>query len=235
MDQEIDFVAKYASSKGFTIRTRTVLVEGTTDVKLFHLAACLERKQTGINLLDNDLTFVAAGEGDRGGTRGVIRELHALRCLAHACLLPNGRPRYRFIGLFDNDKAGHQAVKSVKDLDSSILEYKDVFRLWPIMPLPGNLDPKTMQKTFERENANYKGLDWELEDLIKQEFIEAFLSDNYEAVKNTRSVNGLVHRDFTPNGKALLHRFIKIHAMRDDLIAVIDAMKAIRFYLGLSR
>lgn len=232
--QGSDFVAQYASSVGFSIRSRTILVEGTTDVELFNLAARLELEKTGIDLLQNDLAFVAAGERDRGGTNGVNRELIALRGMARVCLLPNGRPKYRFIGLFDNDKAGILAVKRVQEMDSSILEYKDVFRLWPVMPLTGNLDPRTMQKTFERENINYKGLEWELEDLIIPAFIEAFLAENHNVLKKTTPVNGKVHRDFTPDGKACLHRFIKKHAIRDDLIEVIRVLKAIRFYAGLS-
>jgi len=231
--QENDFVVQYANSVGFTIRIRTILVEGTTDVELFNLAARLELEKTGIDLLKNDLAFVAAGERDRGGTNGVNRELIALRGMARVCLLPNGRPKYRFIGLFDNDKAGILAVKRVQEMDSSILEYKDVFRLWPVMPLTGNLVPTTMQKTFERENANYKGLEWELEDLINQEFVEAFIAENHNSLKKITPVNGKVHRDFTPDGKAKLHRFIKNHAMRSDLIEVIHVLKAIRFYAGL--
>ncbi len=92
--QENDFVAQYASSLGFSIRIRTVLVEGTTDVELFNLAARLEQEKTGIDLLKDDLAFVAAGERDRGGTKGVIRELNAFRCMARNCLLSNGRPKY---------------------------------------------------------------------------------------------------------------------------------------------
>ena len=230
-----DFVAQYASSVGFSIRTRTVLVEGTTDVELFNLAARLEYEKTEIDLLKNDFAFVAAGEHDRGGTNGVNRELITLRGMARTCLLPNGRPKYRFMGLFDNDKAGRLAVKRIQEIDSSILEYKDVLRLWPIMPFTGNLDTGTMQKTFERENADYKGLEWELEDLINPAFVEEFLAENYNSLKNTTQVNGKVHRDFTSDGKAGLHRFIKKHAVRDDLIEVIQTLKAIRFYAGLPR
>lgn len=234
MAQENDFVALYASTLGFSIGCRTVLVEGTTDVGLFHLAARLELEKTGIDLLNDGLAFVAPGERDLGGTHGVIRELVALRGMARTCLLPNGRPRYRFIGLFDNDKAGNLAVKMARSIDSSILEYKDVFRLRPVMPLTGNLDPGTMQKTFERENYAYKGLEWELEDLITQDFIEAFLANNPQALARNNTINGKTHRDLTPDGKAKLHRFIKMHAIRDDLSEVIHVLKAIRFYLGIS-
>jgi hypothetical protein len=136
VDKDLDAVARYAMALGFAIRSRTVLVEGTRDVDLFQLGADLERSAGGPNLLGHDLAIVAGGEGELGGTRGVIRELIGLRAMARTCLLSSGRPRYRFIALFDNDRAGRLAVKALRELDSSILEYKDVFRLWPAMPLP---------------------------------------------------------------------------------------------------
>lgn len=209
------------------------MVEGTTDVELFQLAVRLERANSGIDLMCNDLAIVAAGERDRGGVQGVVRELVALRGMARTCLLQNGRPRYRFVGLFDNDAAGKHAVKLARDIDSSILEYKDVLRLWPIMPLPGNLDPGAVQRAFERENAGYKGLDWELEDMLPQKFIEAFLSEYPMAVSHTKSIGDKVHRDLTRDGKARLHRFVKQHAMHADLGAVVDTLNAIRHYLNL--
>lgn len=233
MAEELDSVARYGMALSFAVRPRTVLVEGTTDAELFELAARLEREATGIDLLGAELAIIAAGVGDLGGTRGVIRELVCLRGLARTCLLQNGRPRYRFIGFFDNDKAGKQAVTAARDIDSSILEYKDVFRLWPVMPLPGNLDPGSVRKTFERENTDYKGLEWELEDLLPQKFVEAFLFDYPMAIAHTKLMAGKVHRDLTRDGKARLHRFIKQHAIRADLDAVVEVLKAIRYYLNL--
>jgi hypothetical protein len=97
MSVEFDAVAAYARSLGWDIRPRTVLVEGTNDVALFELAARAERKKTGTDLFADGLAIIAAGDGDQGGTRGVIRELNALRCFARASLMPNGRPRYRFV------------------------------------------------------------------------------------------------------------------------------------------
>lgn len=233
MVTELDAVESYGRALGWGLRQRTVLVEGTTDVDLFQLAASLERKKTGAELLGHDLAIVAAGLGDRGGTRGVVRELISLRNFGRTCLLRNGRPRYRFVGLFDNDHAGRQAVKLARDLDSSVIEYKDVFRIQPIMPTSGNLDPKTLQRTFERLNADFKGLDWELEDLLPTEFLEAFFSEYPSAVSKKSSNGEKVHHDLTRDGKARLHRFIREHAVYEDLGSVIDVLKAIRFYLCL--
>jgi hypothetical protein len=231
--KELDTVARYGQVLGWELRYRKVLVEGTTDVDLLILAARLEKEATGTELLGLDLAIVPAGAGDRGGTQGVIRELICLRGYARTCLSRSGRPIYRFIGLFDNDKAGRQAIGAARNLDASILEYKDVFRVHPIMPTSGNLDPKTLQKSFERENGVYKGLDWELEDLVSQPFVQAFLANHPTAVTKTMPIGGKVHRDLTRDGKARLHQFVRQHAMREDLVAVIDLLKALRFYMCL--
>ncbi len=211
------------------------MVEGTTDAELFRLAARLELERTGADLFSGGLAIIAAGEGDQGGTRGVVRELNALRCFARASLMSNGRPRYRFVGLFDNDDAGRKAINGARTLDSSILEYKDIFRLQPVMPCTGNLDPTTLQKTFERLNGNYKGLDWELEDLLPKGFFDAFLTECPGAVARSSEKAGIVHREFTRDGKARLHRFVRQHAIRDDLGGVIETLHSIRFYLAMPR
>ncbi len=231
--EDLDPVARYAISLGFRVRRRTVIVEGTTDVELFELAARLEKEAAGVELLGDDLAIIAAGAGDLGGTRGVIRELVCLRGLARTLLLPNGRPIYRFIALFDDDKAGKQAVRAARDFDTSILECKDLFRLCPVMPLTGNLDPGAMQKAFERENLPYKGMEWEAEDLLTHEFYEAFLSEHPNALAKKASFGGKIHRDLTPDGKARLHRFVRQNAIHKDIAGVIEVLKALRFYLGL--
>jgi hypothetical protein len=234
MLEELDPVARYGMSLGFTVRHRTVLVEGNTDVELFHLASHLECKATGIELLGQSLAIVSPGTGDLGGTWGVIRELVSLRATARTCLFPDGRPRYRFIGLFDTDRAGRQAVRDAHEIDTSILEYKDVFRLHPVMPANGILHPKSLKASFERENAAYKGLEWESEDILPSAFIDEFLSEYPDAVRRKVDIGGgKIHRDFTQDGKARFHRFIRDHAMRVDLVGVVDVLKALRFYCGL--
>lgn len=233
MKQERDSVARYAEALGLNISHRTILVEGTSDVELFQLASNAHGRNTGVDLIGTDLAFVAAGERDQGGAQGVVRELLALRGMARTCLLPNGRPRYRFIGLFDNDNAGRQGVKSARIVDNSILEFKDVFRLWPNMPLPGNLDIGTIKRAFESENSIFGGMDWELEDLLPESFMKAFISENFSAVTRTKSIGCKVHRDLTRDGKAKLHRFVRQHAVLEDFAQIIGVLKAFRYYLIL--
>jgi hypothetical protein len=155
----LDPLAAYAKSKKYPVRSRIVLVEGTSDADLFFFASDLRRKKTGDNLLEN-IAFVPAGEGDDGGTRGVVRELLILNAIAATVLDPSGRPRYRIASLFDNDNAGRYAVRSAAQLDIRLAEFRNMFLLRPIMPQTSNCDPDALRSLFENANSSYKGLDW---------------------------------------------------------------------------
>lgn len=233
MPKDTDDVTRYGINRGIEVKPRTVLVEGNTDVNLFKVAANLERQTTGINLLGNDLAIAAAGDGNEGGASGLIHQLLVFRGLARACLSPNGRPLYRFIGLFDNDWAGKQAIKTIRYIDASILEYKDVFLLWPVMPIPGNLDPGAIRRAFENDNALYKGLDWEIEDFMSTDFIEAFQAECPSGIIRVLKVGDKMHHEFSRDGKAQFHKYVQLNAVRDDVIGVIELLRAIRRYLLL--
>ena len=235
MSAPTDSVALYASSLGHLIRPRTVIVEGTSDVEIFELASNLLMADSGIKLLDDEFTLVAAGRGDQGGVNGVVREFIALRAMGRTCLLANGRAKYRFMALLDNDHAGRMGAKLLRSVDSSVVEYRDVFRLQPVMPIPGMLDPGTVEAAFIRENAGAKGLDWELEDLIDEGLVQDFLCENHGVVRETRKVGNYVHREFTPDGKAKLLQHVKRNAMLADLGGVVEALRAVRYLAGASK
>ena len=126
MDEQFDPVAHYARSKRMVIKYRTVLVEGDSDVRLMNLAARYEADSSGASLIGHDMAIVSAGYGEDGGCSGVVRELVVLRQLALTYLFPNGKPRYRFIALFDNDRAGREAVRNARYIDTSLLDIKFV-------------------------------------------------------------------------------------------------------------
>lgn len=235
MADELDHIARYGQALGWTLRPKTLLVEGTSDVEIFELAARLEREATGQDLIGTDLAIIAAGERDRGGTQGVIRELVSLRSYSRTCLTRSGRPAYRFLALFDNDKAGQQAVRAATALDTSIVEFRDVFRLHPHMPTSGNLDPKTLQKAFERENLAYKGLNWELEDLLPNHFFDLLVQDHPSAVIRADKVADKVHWELTRDGKALLRKMIRQFGTHADLSATIAVLKAFHFYCSIAK
>jgi hypothetical protein len=229
----LDPLAAYAKFKGYPVRSRIVLVEGTSDADLFLLASDLFRKKTGSNLMD-DIAFVPAGEKDNGGVRGVIRELLVLHNVATTVLDSSGRPRYRIAALFDNDNAGRYAVRSAPQFDIRLTEFKEMFLLRPMMPVTKNSDPNSIRSLVENANAPYRNLDWELEDLFPLSFLNAFDAEYVSAVKRTAVVANRSHRDLTPDGKARFHRFVKRHAILRDLDGVVEAMRAMRSYVGLS-
>jgi hypothetical protein len=82
-------------------------------------------------------------------------------------------------------------------------------------------------------NEPYKNIEWELEDLLGVDLLSAFCEEHPNAISRECRAADLVHRDFTRDGKARLHRFANDHAMRRDLIGVTGVLKAFRRYLGL--
>lgn len=231
-DNSIDIVAMYGQACGWQLKPRTVLVEGTSDVSLFELAARLYRKETEKDIL-GDMAIVAAGERDRGGAKGVVRELVTLRNLAARHLSPEGLRVYRIIGLFDSDTAGNKAVSGARDWDTTIIEYRDVFRLRPIMPKTGSLDPTALQRTTDAQNLPFKSLVWELEDLVSPLFMARFLEAYPTASAREATISGRVHRDLTRDGKSQLVRYCTQYAALESVGALIEVVHALRHYLNL--
>lgn len=231
---DLDPVARYALSLGYSIAPKTIILEGRSDFDLFTQAALLEQRETKAAVIGCDMTVIAGGEGEDGGTAGVLRQLITLRNIARSDLGPKGGLRYRFVALFDDDRAGRQAVSAARTLDRSIVEFKDVFRLRPRMPMTSHGDPTVLDRLFLEANALYKNIEWELEDLLHEDLLSAFCEQYPNAVSRQSEVAGVVHRDFTRDGKARLHRFTKIHAIRQDLQNVIGVLKAFRRYFGLT-
>jgi hypothetical protein len=197
------------------------------------LAAKSVREASGRNLFDNDFTVSAAGVGDQGGTRAVTEQFTILRGIAKTLLLADGKPKYRIIALVDKDFAGKGAVKSLREVDRSILEYKDVFLLHPEMPLGLNLDPSTLKSAFDRANATHASLDWEIEDLLPTSFLNAFGEEHPGAIIRRTTAGSRTHHDFSSDGKSRLHRYVRANAIPADCAGVADVLHALRFYMGL--
>lgn len=156
-----------------------------------------------------------------------------LRGLATAYLSRAGRPIYRVIGLFDNDTAGRKAVTGARTVDASITEYRDVFRLRPVMPRAGSLDPVALQRSFDKQNEAYKGLTWELEDLVGEPLMALFLEEHPTALVREDKASDAVHRELTRDGKSHLVRFCRKHADLANLQSLVDVVHALRHYLTL--
>ena len=124
-------------------------------------------------------------------------------------------------------------LSTARELDKSAIEYRDVFRMRPVMPLHTDRDPSSLQKRFEAENLPYKGIDWELEDLLPESFHKAFVQACPDAIAKVTTAGGKTHRDLTRDGKARFHRFVKENAVHADLKGLIATLRALRFYLGM--
>jgi hypothetical protein len=135
----MDILATYVSSKPWMLRPNMVLVEGTTDQRLFGLVDRLAQ-QGGYTLLGQEIAFVESGRSDEGGTFGVAREFTTLRSLARIPLDARGRPIYRVVGLVDNDHAGRRAIDDIIRNYRGAQEYVDVVRIRPFMPRFVNAD-----------------------------------------------------------------------------------------------
>ena len=210
-----------------------MLVEGTSDERLFALAREFEIAASGDDLYAGELSIVAAGVGDRGGVSGVIRELTVLRSLSEFVLDRRGRQKYRIIGLVDDDVAGRRAISRACGLDASVRECRDLFRIRPVMPTTGNLDPGTLGRTLERVNEQYSRIDWEIEDLLPVDLVESFVDEHPSSLVRRDVVAGKVHWELTWDGKARLHGYVHMHAIYEDLSAVRALIRSVRFLLNL--
>lgn len=225
-------VESFASTLGWNVRECNVIVEGTSDVEVFWLAASLyyQRHQTAI--LGDRIAILPAGKRNDGGVDGVNRRLHAARQIADVDRDRDGGLRFRFIGLYDNDRAGRRAIDIACNFDRRLLRYGDLFLLHPIMPLAHGADHVELRRRIETENAPFKGLDWEIEDLLSERILSDFEAKHTNAIQNIRECNGRKHRDFSPDGKMQLRKFLG-GASLEDVIEVVKLIRALRDYLRL--
>jgi hypothetical protein len=226
-------VKDFASKLGWRIARGNVLVEGTSDVAIVKHASSLYQRARGVDLLGQDLAVIAVGYGNDGGVDGINRRLPAIRQVAAADPGPGGKIEHRFIGLYDNDPAGQRAIANICSYDSTIERYSDVFVLQPVMSLKGGVPPQKLSERFARENAAFRGLDWEMEDLVSEDLRRAFDHEYPTATRNMKEIGGRIHREMTVDGKRHLIQFVRDYAELKDIEEVIRLIRALRDYCGL--
>ena len=134
--------------------------------------------------------------------------------------------------MVDDDAAGRQAISRAQYADASVLEYRDIFRLSPKMVCWGNRGLEDLRVEFEKRNSAYKGLDWELEDMLRVGFVEAFCRKSSGVLRDKQEVSGRVHWEMTRKGKREIRKYIRDNAEADDLEGVVCAIRSLRFCLG---
>lgn len=210
-----------------------MLVEGTSDVAYIQLAARLYREQHGENLLGDELAILPAGTGEEGGTRALNQRLMTLRNIADTDRDEQNRLRHTFCALYDYDAAGKRALKSASELDSRLRHGAELFHLRPVMPLRSGAEPEVMLRRYERENAPFQTLDWEIEDLLPDSMVAVFEADHRTAVTRKREAGGRIHRDLTRDGKHHLLSFARTYATLSDVMEIVRLLRALRDYQKL--
>ena len=230
----ISLVEQWAVQIQWPIAQTNIIVEGTSDVALLTFAARQYGAVHGKDLFEGGLALIASGHRDDGGVDGVNRRLNVARQLSEADRDQFGSVKHRFVGLFDNDRAGRIAIDAACEFDRRLIKYHDLFLLHPVMPIVANAHSSVIEKELLHANLLYKGLDWEVEDLCSEAVLSRFEMSNPQAVKRKNTINGLIHRKFDSRAKPILKRDFLNSANLNDCQKMIAMFKAMRSYLGLS-
>lgn len=223
----------YAAMCGWSLSAGNVMVEGTSDVAYFELAAQLHRAQSGTSLLGTDLSIFAAGREEEGGTYGISDKFPTLFNLASLDQDPNGRRRFRVIALLDDDTMGRSAVNLIAGGHRQIREYESTFRLRRVMPRRTE-SAKALAVQTETANAAFGRMECTIEDMLSDELCARFVASRPDAV-NRPAVTAATgtHRYWTPSGKWMLRQFAEEQATIDDVRSLADALRSLRSYVGL--
>jgi hypothetical protein len=228
-----DHARWYANQKGWKLLRRNMMVEGNFDVGYFELASRLYFNAHRLHLVGNDLSVFSPGTGDRGGTSGVFEEFPPLWKIIQTDCDSQGKLALRIIALLDNDHAGRSLHRALLQQYRQMKENRDVFLLQRNFPR-STAAPSTLSHQIETHDMQLKGLYCEIEDLLSNNLIDAFISDTPNALQRpTQEVAGFRHHEWTPHAKDQLSQFVKKYAILEDMEGIIEVLKAIRFYLAL--
>lgn len=229
-----DLVRRYATFFSWPVAERTVVVEGEHDQRYFELADKLYCKEFGLRLLGKRLAVFPTGIGDDGGAFGLQRHFHPLRAIMDHDLTQDGKKVFHAIALFDDDLEGKRGFGALTGQHLNYKKWRDVFLLQRILPR-SNRDSIQVAKLVDEVNLPWKGLDCEIEDLVSLDVIKAFVAENPGAIfRPSVEKSGGAHTFFKPHVKASFIRFVEANAMMCDLASVIEVLKSLRFYLGLT-
>jgi hypothetical protein len=77
--------------------------------------------------------------------------------------------------------------------------------------------------------------DCEIEDLVSSRLITAFVRQNPRCLRRElEERNGAVHCEFQGAHKPNFARFVEMNAALEDLNLIVDALKSLRYHVGLT-
>jgi len=223
----------FADGLGWPLDKLNIIVEGELDQKYLFLASDLYRESRRRVLVGPPLSIFPTGIGDAGGTDGILDHYPHLRVLIERDVSPKNQRLYRAIILLDNDSAGKKALKHLRDRYASLRDNYDVFLLNRRLPRVTR-EPGHLTRLVAELNSEWAGLDCEVEDLLSLKFLEEFVREDPRRCRcEPRRQAGGHHFEFARDAKSALFRFARQYANLDDLTAVVELLKSLRFYLGL--
>ena len=145
----------------------------------------------------------------------------------------NGAVLFRLVALVDNDEAGRSLRRSLLQQYRSFRENRDLFVLRRILPRTTS-EPSVLTSQIAKHNAPWTNIDCELEDLLGNELITAFLADEPNSLtRPVQSVGQHDHYEWKGPAKARLCMFVERYAQLGDMTGIVEVLKSLRFYLGL--
>lgn len=227
-----DHVRWFAGRMNWPLAPNNILVEGN-DASYFELAARLFRNEHNRDLLA-DISIFPTGDGDGGGTFGILRHFPTFRSLIDTDVDANGNRLFKAIVLLDSDSAGKNARNALTAKYTSFQEYRDVFLLFRKMPRKSR-DPVQLGEAMSRENASWKRLDCEIEDLLGADLLQLFVKQATRPLRlEPIFLESAHHYEFHEGVKSELLRYVKERANLDDMHGIVEVLKSLRFYLGLA-
>jgi hypothetical protein len=148
-------------------------------------------------------------------------------------ITPNGQKIFHAIALFDCDTEGKRGFGSLTGQHLNYRKWRDVFILQRSIPRTTR-DPVQVAHLVEKDNADSWDMECEIEDLVSLGLIKAFIAMNPSSVQRPPDErNGAVHCRFHRPAKANFVRFVEENAILQDLSLIVDALKSLRYHLGL--
>lgn len=226
-------VRQYASRYNWPIAEYSILVEGETDARYLSLASRLHRDDTGCDLMPRGkVSAFPTGSGDDGGTHGILRHFSTLQDIIAWSGDEDGRVMFKLIALVDGDSAGKAAFRALAAKSMDYRPWREIFLLQRNIPR-GNMDPEFVGRLVARENEDIR-LDCEIEDLVSQDLVRAYLADNPRALRCAPVFRGEHMRvQFADGEKGKFCRFVESYATCSDLAKIIELLKTLRFFMGL--
>jgi predicted glycoside hydrolase/deacetylase ChbG (UPF0249 family) len=96
-------------------------------------------------------------------------------------------------------------------------------------------DPTQLGNATTLENAPWKRLDCEVEDLLSADLLQRFVKQATNALRHEpQFIDSAHHFEFHEGVKPELFRFVTKQATLDDIHGVVEVLKSLRFYMGLA-